>query len=162
MKLFYPNKNCSNQPNHMRKSVITILLAVFYTAYLQSQELIPPIQNFSSVEYGAASQNWDIAIDSLGIIYAANNEGLLSYDGMQWELSPLRSGSIIRSVFPYRGRIYIGSYQEFGYWQRDKRGEMIYTSLSSLLKDRRMRNEEIWDIQSFKGDIYFQVFCCNL
>jgi AraC family transcriptional regulator, chitin signaling transcriptional activator len=142
----------------MRKSIITVAIAVLYAPFLCAQVLIPPIQSFSSVQYGAASQNWDIAIDSLGIIYAANNEGLLSYDGLQWELNPLRSGSIIRSVYPHEGKIYIGSYQEFGYWQRDRKGEMKYTSLSSLLKDRRMRNEEIWDIMSFKGDIYFRSF----
>lgn len=142
----------------MRKCIVTVLLAVFYSPFLVSQVLIPPIQNFPSVQYSAASQNWDIAIDSLGIIYAANNDGLLSYDGMQWELNPLRSGSIIRSVFPYKGRIYTGSYQEFGFWKRDSKGEMIYTSLSPLIKERKMRNEEIWDIISFKGDIYFRSF----
>ncbi|HSI69083.1 MAG TPA: hypothetical protein VK941_02545, partial [Gillisia sp.] len=106
----------------MRRFILTAILAVFYNTLLFSQELIPPIQNFSSVQYEAASQNWDIAIDSLGIIYAANSEGLLSYDGMQWELNTLRSGSIIRSVYPHQGRIYIGSYQEFGYWERDRKG----------------------------------------
>ncbi|MCM4159880.1 histidine kinase [Antarcticibacterium flavum] len=142
----------------MRNTVLTILLAGFYVFKLSSQDLIPPIQNFSSVQYGAASQNWDIAIDSLGIIYAANNEGLLSYDGMQWKLSTLESGSIIRSVYPQKDRVYTGSYQEFGYWQRDKTGAMQYTSLSPLIKERQMRNEEIWDIISFNGDIYFRSF----
>lgn len=123
-----------------------------------SQEFTPPIQNFSSVKYGAASQNWDISIDSIGIIYTANNEGLLSFDGQKWELHPLPSGAIVRSVYANEGRVYVGSYQEFGYWARNRKGEMMYTSLMSLLKDYEMQNEEIWDILSFQGSIYFRSF----
>ena len=123
-----------------------------------SQELTSPIQNFTTVKYNAARQNWDVAIDSRGIIYAANNEGLLSYDGQKWELHALPLGSIIRSVYAHKGRIYTGSYQEFGYWSRNKIGKMTYTSLMHLLKDYEMQNEEIWDILSYKGAIYFRSF----
>lgn len=123
-----------------------------------SQELTPPIQNFTSAQYGAASQNWDLIIDSQGIIYAANNEGLLSFDGQKWELHTLPLGSIIRSVYAYEGRIYTGSYQEFGYWARNRKGRMIYTSLMHLLEGYEMHNEEIWDILSYKGAIFFRSF----
>src|SRR5690606_40488777 len=43
-------------------------------------------------------------------------------------------------------------------WQRDKKGELAYTSLMHLLKDYEMKNEEIWDILSFRGSIYFRSF----
>lgn len=142
----------------MKEVGLTILFSVVYMNFLLAQELTPPIQNFSSVQYGAASQNWDVAIDERGVVYAANNEGLLSYDGQAWELFPLRTGSIIRSVYPHNDRIYIGSYQEFGYWSRDNKGNMIYKSLIPLLKEHVMRNEEIWDILSFNGSIYFRSF----
>lgn len=122
------------------------------------QELLSPIQNYNAVAYGAASQNWDIAIDSTGIIYTANHEGLLSFDGLQWELHELKSRSTIRSVYTLGKRIYTGSYKEFGYWERDLKGDLCYTSLTPLLNDHDMQNEEIWDILSFKGSIYFRSF----
>lgn len=143
----------------MRPYFIYLFLLLFLPVNLsRAQELTPPIQNYTSVQYGAASQNWDIVMDSRGIIYAANNEGLLSYDGQKWELHPLPSGAIIRSVYAHNGRVYTGSYQEFGYWARNGKGEMIYTSLIPLLKDYEMHNEEIWDILSFQGSIYFRSF----
>lgn len=123
-----------------------------------SQQLIPPIQNYSTVDYDAASQNWDVGINEEGIIYFANNQGLLSYDGQRWDLYPLQTGSIIRSVYPYKDRVYTGSYREFGFWSRNKKGEMSYTSLIPLLKDNDMGSEEFWEILSFKGAIYFRSF----
>ncbi len=123
-----------------------------------SQELSPPIHNYSSLVYKAASQNWDIALDKQGIVYAANHEGLLTFDGQRWELFPLYSRSIIRSVLPLGDRIYTGAYKEFGYWKRDSKGDMCYTSLISLLGDHELQSEEFWEIIPFKEDIYFRSF----
>lgn len=123
-----------------------------------AQDLNLPIQNYTSAHYGAASQNWDVSIDAQGFIYIANNEGLLSYNGLKWELSPLPRGSIIRSVYAHGHRIYTGSYKEFGYWTRNSKGKLAYNSLKGLLKDYEMQNEEIWDILSFNNAIYFRSF----
>ena len=139
--------------------IIYLLVLVTFTSTIASaQELIPPIQNHTSIEYNGASQNWDIAIDDKGIIYAANNRGLLSYDGQRWELFQLKAESVLRSVLPYQDRIYTGSYQEFGYWSYDDKGEMHYTSLMSLLKDHPLQSEEFWELLSFNDAIYFRSF----
>ena len=135
-----------------------LIIMVFGIFSATTQELSPPIHNYSSLDYKAASQNWDIALDDQGIVYAANHQGLLSFDGQRWELFPLDSRSIIRSVLPYRDRIYTGSYKEFGYWKRDKKGDMCYTSLISLLGDHELQSEEFWEIIPFKNDIYFRSF----
>lgn len=123
-----------------------------------SQVLMPPIQNYSTGDYGAASQNWDVSLDQRGVLYAANNQGLLSYDGQSWELFPLKSKAIIRSVYAHRDRIYVGSYQEFGYWMRDEKGEMCYTSLVPLIENYAFKSEEIWEIISYRDAIYFRSF----
>ena len=78
--------------------ILIIIFIALNTAY--AQELLPPIQNYKPALYNAASQNWDIAVDDRGVIFAANNQGLLEFDGLSWELHKLESGSIIRSVFP--------------------------------------------------------------
>lgn len=142
-----------------KKIILSTFLAVIGICRSSlAQQLTPPIHNYTSLQYSAASQNWDVAIDSIGIIYAANNDGLLIYDGQQWELNKLRSGSIIRSVLPHKGRIYTGSYKEFGYWEREDTGVMNYTSLMPLMKDHQMQNEEIWDIVPYNGSLFFRSF----
>ncbi|MGA9588219.1 MAG: hypothetical protein WBV11_00170, partial [Salegentibacter sp.] len=61
-----------------------LILTLFFFANATGQDLTPPIKNYSSADYDAASQNWDIDIDKDGIVYAGNNQGLLSFDGQRW------------------------------------------------------------------------------
>ncbi|WP_424493329.1 histidine kinase [Salinimicrobium sp. GXAS 041] len=139
---------------------------IFYTLFIcmlsvvvsTAQRLSPPIQNYSSVEYGAASQNWDIGVSEQGVIFSANNQGLLSFDGQRWELHALESGSIIRSVYPHKDRVYTGAYKEFGYWKKDGKGNMEYTSLIPLLGEYELQSEEFWEILSYRDAIYFRSF----
>ncbi len=160
-------ENCNFSPAHkllkvifnLQKEIYKILILwIISFNYAYSQKLVPPIQNYSPKEYGAASQNWDIALNSQGVVYAANNQGLLEYDGLSWTLYPLESKSIIRSVFPYKDRIYTGSFQEFGYWIRDEKGQLFYTSLKPLMAKIDLRSDEFWDIMAYKGAIYFRSF----
>ncbi|HSP11563.1 MAG TPA: LuxR C-terminal-related transcriptional regulator [Salegentibacter sp.] len=140
------------------KLIYGLLLVVFSAFSVFSQQLTPPIQNYSSRDYEAASQNWDIDIDEQGIIYVANNQGLLSYDGQRWKLHALKTGSIIRSVYTHHDRIYTGSYKEFGYWSRDNTGSLKYTSLIDLLDEDLLNSDEFWEILSYKDAIYFRSF----
>lgn len=135
-----------------------LIMIILSSLYATSQELTPPIQNFSIIDYAAASQNWDITLDEAGIIYAANNEGLLTYDGLKWELYPLKNNSIIRSVFAHKDRIYTGSYKEFGFWSRNNKGDLGYTSLMPLLGSYTLQSEEFWEILDFRDAIYFRSF----
>ena len=136
---------------------ILVLLGLLCN-YAYSQELVPPIQNYSPADYSAASQNWDITVDERGVVYSANSQGLLVFDGLSWELFPLESQSIIRSVYPYKNKIYTGSYQEFGYWETTDQGCMAYNSLTPLMDEFDMRSDEFWEITSYKDAIYFRSF----
>lgn len=142
------------------KSLPSLFFTLFSLTFfsINAQDLTPPIENYSSVEYQAGRQNWGIAIDDQGLVYVANHKGLLVFDGQRWELLPLRNNAIIRSVYPHQGRIYIGSYQEFGYWERNSKGNYSYNSLIPLLGDYQMQSEEFWEILSFNNEVYFRSF----
>lgn len=137
---------------------IIFFLLAFQAYSLYSQQLVPPIHNYYSTVYNAASQNWDIDVDKDGVIYIANNQGLLSFDGQSWELFPLPDGGIIRSVFVHKNKIFTGSYKEFGYWKKDNTGKYFYTTLVPQLEKYALQSEEFWEILAFEGDIYFRSF----
>ncbi len=59
---------------------------------------VPQINNYNTVDYKGGTQNWDIDQDQNGIMYFANNEGLLSYNGKYWKLYPLPHKTIVRSL----------------------------------------------------------------
>ena len=61
------------------------LFFLFFSIGLLAQEL-PPIENFTSVDYVAQNQNWGIPQSKQKNIYVANNDGLLEFNVVVWRL----------------------------------------------------------------------------
>ncbi|QWX83846.1 Two component regulator three Y domain-containing protein [Cellulophaga sp. HaHaR_3_176] len=135
-----------------------ILFLLSFSNSVFGQKVLPPIYNYKIFDYNAASQNWDVAVDDSGALYASNNKGLLYYNGEEWVLNKLPNKTIIRSVTIVEDKIYTGSYEEFGYWQKNEFGLLEYTSLTHLIKNYTFTNEEFWQIISFNDAIVFRSF----
>ena len=117
------------------------------------------IQNYSLSEYKAANQNWDITQAADGKLYIANNDGLLEFDGIIWNFWELPNKTTIRSVLEFENKIYVGSYEEFGYFLRNSKGILEYTSLLNLdSKEDHSNDEAFWEILTFQGEIVFRSF----
>jgi len=117
------------------------------------------ILNFSKQVYHAESQNWSITEDSSGIIFAANNTGLLEFDGIEWNFHPAPNGTVIRSVaVDTQNRVFTGGYRELGYWKSDSIGKLMYHSLKNEALSHFSTNEEFWNTIILDGRIYFQSF----
>lgn len=120
---------------------------------------LPQVINYSVNEYKAGNQNWAVTQDKSGLLYFGNNRGLLQFDGIRWTLYPLPNRVPVRSVYAAPdGRLYVGSFEEFGYFERDLCHRLVYHSLKEKVKDYRFFNDEIWTIRSSGGRIYFQSF----
>jgi hypothetical protein len=98
-----------------------------------SQALLPFVENYSKYNYQGDNQIWNVVQGKDNAMYFANNHYFLRYDGVKWEKYTLPNKTIIRSVFVDDGKIFSGSYKEFGYWEREN-GKMIYTSISNNKK----------------------------
>lgn len=90
------------------------------------------IQNYSVKEYKASCQNWDLSVSYNGFIYAANNSGLLSFDGNNWQLHPLPDKSELYHVTYWRDTLYTQGEESLGYWLRDTFGQLHYTPIEQL------------------------------
>lgn len=122
-------------------------------------EFTPVVTQFNKKDYAAGNQNWAVAQDSRGMVYFANNVGLLRFDGVDFSLFKMPNEQIVRAVYIDKAdRIYVGSFREFGYFEQDKYGQLSYTSLADQLTDYTMDNDEIWKITEFQGKILFQSF----
>ncbi len=138
---------------------IHLLFIIFCACAANAQEFIPLVTQFSKNDYRAANQNWAVAQGLDGILYFGNNEGLLEFDGSLWKLHKIPGNGLVRSVMiDKKNRIYIGAFEEFGYFERDRFGQLNYTSLSALLKNYKMQNDEVWNIFDDQGTIFFQSF----
>lgn len=131
---------------------------LFIPLLVNGQNLLPPINNYRLLEYKGASKNWDLSVNTNGELFVANNKGLLHFNGEQWNLNKLPNNTIIRSVESVGDRIYTGSYEEFGYWKKNRLGELEYASLTHLIKDHEFTSEEFWEILPVNDKVLFRSF----
>lgn len=119
---------------------------------------VPYIQNYSKSVYASGNQNWAVAQDKNGVMYYGNAEGLLVYDGRYWQQYTMPHRQIVRSVATdNKGRIYTGSYGEFGYWSY-RNNQLKFTSLTSLIPSKYNLTDEIWKIYVDGDRVVFQSF----
>ncbi len=136
----------------------SLLICIFLFQSKLYSQYTPYFKNYSLSEFNAGNQNWGVSISDGGKLYVANNNGLLEFDGINWNFNELPNKTIIRSVLAHKELIYTGSYEEFGYWSRNVKGKLVYTSLNSLIEKQPQLNEEFWQILSHEDTIMFRSF----
>ncbi|MEO8110534.1 MAG: triple tyrosine motif-containing protein [Ginsengibacter sp.] len=141
----------------MRFIVCPFLL--FFTNFSIAQNTIalPDIINYTKETYKAGSQNRQIRQDKNGVMYFANNEGLLTFDGINWKTYPLPNNSVVRYIeFGPDNKLYVGGQDEFGYFSPNDNGMLIYHSLKNVLPAGERSFTDVWGIYFFRGWLFFQ------
>ena len=146
----------------MRKVICLsfIICFVVSSAFAEIKSVgIPFIRSFSKRDYKGGSQNWEMVQSSNGLMYFANNDGVLEFDGNSWRLIPMPNSSVVRSLaVDSLQRVYVGAYNEFGYLEPDSQGKLSYHSLVDLVPEAERNFSEIWQIFPFEEGILFHSF----
>ena len=122
----------------------------------QIESGIPFIKNFSSGDYQAHTQNFDIIQDDRGIFYIANFAGILEYDGVSWRLILTDQISKVTTLCKdSTGRIFVGTRGEIGWLAPGKTGLMQFYSLTDLIDPSEQDFTEIIESFSTEEGIYF-------
>ncbi|MCU0403748.1 MAG: hypothetical protein MUE99_04305 [Chitinophagaceae bacterium] len=118
---------------------------------------IPDITNYPHEAMNAGTQTWEIGQDSLGILYFANNSGLLTYNGKDWKLHALPNKTVTRSlaVMP-DGKIMIGGQDALGYFFPDNNGNLQFHSLLNKLPVESRNFGDIWNIVVIRDEVFFR------
>ena len=139
----------------MKKLILLIVLPL--QLFSQNTIGLPDVTNYSKQSYSAGLQSWDIKQDKNGIIYVANNEGLLTYDGRNWNLYSLPNKTIVRSVeIGPDNKIYVGGQDELGYFSPTENGRLEYYSLTRLIPAKDKSFGDVWDIVAFNKNLFFR------
>ncbi len=101
------------------------------------------IQNYTINDYKASCQNWELAITHTGILYSANNSGLLEFDGNEWQLHTLPDKSGLFGLHYSNDTLYSRGESGDGYWQRDRLGIMHFIAMESRLPDAYFQKDSI-------------------
>jgi len=118
---------------------------------------IPFIHAYSKKVYQSGSQNIDVAQDSRGLMYFANNNGLLCFDGTVWHTYPLPNATIVRSLaVAENGDIYVGGQNEFGKFTPNEHGLLSFESLKGSIPEAHRSFEDVWDIVLTEKAVFFR------
>ncbi|MBK8492945.1 MAG: hypothetical protein IPL49_19165 [Saprospirales bacterium] len=115
-----------------------------------------PIQNFTPTDYKAGIQNIDFAQNRDMTLFVANNLGVLSFNGNDWETHRFKTGKKKRSLAfdEHTNRLYVGSQGEIGFLEAD----WNYVSLTEKIPAASRDFDEVWEVFLFNSKVYFCTF----
>ncbi len=138
-----------------------IFIILFFISFIaKSQQYsqkrgIPFIKNFTSNQYQAHEQNFDVVQDSSGIMYFANFEAVLIYDGAEWQKIPTKTGMRVLSLeVGKNNNIFVGGLYDFGVLNRNSNGTFQYKTLADSSYSTEYI-DEIFDIEIIDNKVYF-------
>ena len=117
----------------------------------------PPITRFAP-NIDVYPQTFDIAQDAAGVVYVAATNGVLSFDGVRWQLIRLPNGDMARSLADDgHGRVYVGGYGLFGYLERDALGVAQFHDLTALYREQLHGEtfDDVWNILVSPQGVFF-------
>lgn len=130
-----------------KRGILTCLLFCFLFTHIA--KALPKglpyvfVKNYTVDDYQASCQNWGLSLTPNGMLYAANNSGLLSFDGNTWKLYALPNTIEISSVTFYKDTIYTCNDSLMGGWTYDAYGDLHYHPLEALPLEVRFSSPSI-------------------
>ncbi|MFW5659724.1 MAG: triple tyrosine motif-containing protein, partial [Bacteroidota bacterium] len=119
----------------MRRLLLCLIFAVLCTQLAVAQTGPPPFIAFTPEAYDAGDGNHAAVQDRRGLLYVANSQGVMEFDGLDWRLIPLPDNAPATELaVSDSGRVYVGSNNGFGYLQPNDIGVLSYQSLRENLK----------------------------
>lgn len=143
---------------HGRFTAIEGMMLFILLTFQSYAQNVYQVVHFDKSDHNGHNQNWGISISQGGEVFIANNAGLVVMDGATTKLFKLPAETIIRSVACKGDTIFTGSFEEFGYWLPGSHGQWSYHSLTPLLDNVQLNNDEFWKIVVHNDLVYFQSF----
>lgn len=130
MKLFQIRLLTGRPFRYLGPALLLFVLPLPLDATLPGEQGKLFVESFTPDDYGGHPQNWSVVQDERGIVYVANLEGVLEYDGARWRKvdhpSRISAWSVARD---HDGTIFVGASGDLGYLSPDKTGLHRFVSL---------------------------------
>ena len=120
----------------------------------------PLVKNFTEEDTNSDLTVFDISQSANGLMYFATSNGLKEFDGVRWKNYKLGIESDLRSVL-YKDdqHIYTSGHGGFGYWHKNDKGLLEYTSLFFKQPTKQAPLLPTFSrIKEIEGKIIFQTF----
>ncbi|HWK06026.1 MAG TPA: HAMP domain-containing sensor histidine kinase [Puia sp.] len=140
----------------MMRRILVGYLFLWHFSVVSGQQLF--VQKYPREVYRGSDQTWGFAQDKNGMLYAAESNGVLQFNGYVWKLMPIPDNKAVYSfAFDSRDVLYVGSHKELGYLQKDGQGISRYHSLTARLPAPYRNFRDIGQIIVIRDTVFF----CN-
>ncbi|HEY9008841.1 sensor histidine kinase [Ohtaekwangia sp.] len=137
----------------VKKAGAIMVLIFLLPLTINAQRLF--IRQYLADEY-KAGQNEEIVQGKDGMLYIANVDGLVTFDGYEWRTIFLPKHQAIYSLaVDSLENVYVGGIGEFGFFQRNDTGERVYHSLMHLVPAVYHNDLQIIKIMIAGDDVIF-------
>jgi serine phosphatase RsbU (regulator of sigma subunit) len=141
-----------------RIKIVSFFFLLFLPLWVHSQDQGKYFtQNFFPKEYHAAPQVWQFTQDIRGFIYFGTEDGVVEYDGVNWNLIRTANKSTVFSLaINDAGQTFVGAVGEIGYLAPDSVGNLNYISLLETLPEEDRDFGNAWCTNALNDAVYFQ------
>lgn len=115
---------------------------------------MPFYRVYEPQEYQGHRQNWAITQDENGTMYFAN-EGLLIFNGEDWQLETVPNQRHLRSLDCGHDRIYVGGSNELGFFKKNG-ASYEFTSHVQHVPDSLKQFDRVWTTLVHQESVYYQ------
>ncbi len=135
---------------------ILFFILLFYSINAQIDTIgYPLVKNYSAFDYNGHYQNWYAVQDKSGIMYFANGSGIMTFDGVNWELLELPNQKTPRSLsITDSGKIYVAGDNLLGYLSVDSVNNLKYISILDSIPEKHRDFRTIWELKSSGNSTY--------
>jgi len=139
-----------------KKQVLYFLVFLHLAVTGRAVEGRKRVENYSTQDYRRQPQNYCILQDRRGVIYVANNSGLLEYDGVSWRTLVIPNYTVRSLAMDETGTVYVGGKKEIGYLAPDAHGVLQYVSLMEHLKEEEKNFSSVYQTVCSGNAVWFR------
>jgi PAS domain S-box-containing protein len=112
------------------------------------------IHHFLPNDYPGRTQNWGVTKDKNNVIWVANQDGVMSFNGNSWQLIKTEQNSTVRSMcFDENEKLYIGAISDLGYIDNTENTPK-YVSLRNKI-DNNINFTDVWSTVAIGDKVFF-------
>ncbi len=143
-----------------RPLIVSFLLVLLFPCLVNGNDFaevgLPISHHYSQDEYNAHHTNWDIQQAENGLVYMANGNSLLEYDGEKFTRYSSPNNTASREIEIIGDRIYAGTLNTIGYYQADEKGILQYHSLNKFIDKKYLPFGEVYSAKKIDNKIVFK------
>jgi signal transduction histidine kinase/DNA-binding response OmpR family regulator/ligand-binding sensor domain-containing protein len=141
----------------MGKWLVKVLCLLFWVQLVCAQYDdvgLPWVKTHTQNDFNSHYQNWCVKQGTDGLIYVCNGNGMLVWDGENWQKHPTPNRSRIRAAAWWQDKLFVGTDNDLGFYAPDESGDLSYHSI--IPTELSPQFGEVWSVVAGQDFVAFK------